>query len=229
MTKAAAKQETKTFSLFDFAKELNEKKTLELKNEETLVIKGFDLSDFMSIVACDSNLKKVGFLQQVFARFGLMLFFEGSMNLKNLNLEDASLSFSAGESKELKITARPQFLRKSIQEIASFLQNLPENGVLGLKPNQDLLIEGFAKKDLMDYYQVCSSNKDVQVQQNAQDLLFDNACASLKEKGLNLRIFAANADAINREVNGEFGGLYLKATSQDAAKEPVLLMGLIKK
>lgn len=229
MAKAKENLETINFTVFEFVQELNQKKAVELSNEQELTLKAFDLADFMTLASLDDNHKKVGLLQQVFARFGLQLFFEGSMHLKKLSLDDMSLTFSAGESKVLKITARPSFLRRSIQDLVGFLQNLPENGVIALKPNQDLLIEGFSKQELMDYYQVCSSNKDLQVQQNAQDALFQNTSLVLKEKGLNFRIFAANAEAINREINSELGGLYLRATSKEADKDPVILMGLAKK
>lgn len=221
--------EKRTLSLLELVQELAQIKSLTLLNDQELTIKGFDLADFMSLASLDDNHKKVGLLQQVFTRFGLQLFFEGSMHLKTLSLDDMSLTFSAGESKSLKIKSRPTFLRCSIQDLVHFLQNLPENGVIALKPDQDVLLEGFSKKDLTEYYQVCSSNKDVQVQQNAQDGLFQKTSDILKQKGLNLRIFAANAEAIHREINSELGGLYLKASAKQIDKDPIILMGLIKK
>jgi len=219
---------TTKLSVLDLIKKLTLGETIELPNGHSLSITDFDMQDFLSIVTEDNLQKKLGVIQGICNRFHLNVLMEGDVLLGALNLDDRSWTLTASESQSLKIFAKPQPLKLSIDEVISFMKKLPLGQGMAFRSGQDLLITGFSQKAVESYYEFSKDVTDARVLEKAQDAFFVEASATLQKEGLILKVFAIDASSLNREVNPAFGMIVFKAQSRDNQKNPRIALALVK-
>jgi hypothetical protein len=215
-------------SVLELAHKLSLSESITLKKGDTLSFSDLDLSDFFAIVNEEDNLKKLGVLQQIMNRCRLILSLEGSLALGALNLDDRSWTLMAGDSGSLTICAKPLPVRLSLQELVLFLKKLPLGQALVLKPNQDLLLEGFSQESVTGYFEFCQNTTDVKVLEKAQDEFFTQANELLKQENLTLKMYALEASMMNREVNPMLGQILFKPQGDETRQHPRMMAALIK-
>lgn len=218
-----------TISIFSFIQRLAQGEVIELRGNEAIKISEFDISDFMQIAIEEDQRLKLGIVQKYFSNFGVILNLEGSITLGNLNLEDRSWIIAAGESGHLKISAKSVPLKKTVDELVSFLKKLPLDQGLILKPGQDLLLEGFEQNAIKSYFELSSKSKDPKVLEKIQDNFLIASSKLLQQENLILKIFAIDALLLNRELNIELGLVMFKPQAQEAFKAPRVVVALTKK
>ncbi len=208
---------------------LSKERTLELTKEQTLVIHQIDSNDLLSAIEESQGAKRLGVLVDIMKRFSLDLSLEGSINFGAFNLAEHSWTISAGDSGFLRITAKPTAVRKSLNEIVSFLTKLPVGQALVLKPFQELFLEDISSSDMLNYYEYCQEEQDVKAREVEQDSLFAKNCPTLVEKGLSLKIYGLNAKQIDRNLDTNIGGLLFKPVGSEELKYPRLVIALFDK
>ena len=221
--------EIETITIFSLIQKLAKNEVIHLRRDESIKISELDMSDFMTLASTEDHYQKLNLIQKLFSHHGLFLNFEGSIQVGNLNLDDRSWVLGAGDSGELKISARSLPLKKSVDELVQFLKKLELGQGLILKAGQDLLIEGLHTAAVQNYYELSKNAQDPKVIEKIQDEFFVANSKLLKDEGLLLKVFALDATAVNREVNPELGFVIYRAQSTDSSKTPRLVMALTKK
>lgn len=221
--------ETQTITIFSLIQKLSQSEVIHLNQGETLKISEFDMSDFIDLANEPDPIKKLTLIQKHFFGFNLVLNLEGSLAVGNLNLDDRSWMIGASEGGELKISANPIALKKSVDDVVKFLKNLELGHGLVLKAGQDLLLEGFSKDAVQGYFELSAKNSDAKVLENIQDEFFIASSQTLKDDNLVLKVFAVDATNLNREVNPELGMVIFKPISEDVSKKARVVLALGKK
>jgi len=201
----------------------------ELTSSEMLVLSNMDLTDFLEAVAITDLSKRLQVLGKIFSRFSLEISLEGSVALGEFNIGDHSWNLSAGASGSMVIKARPILLRKSVNDLVSFLNMLPVGQGFVLKPSQDLLLEGLTSDSMLDYYKLCQENEDAAARERGQDELFAKNCQTLSLKGLVLKIYGVNAKQVDRGIDVNAGGILFRAMAAEGAQAASLVVVLLNK
>lgn len=225
------KEEVKEIRLTwkELADKLLEQGRVEIQTGQTLIIHQIDISDFLSLVEEPQAPEKVKLLVEIMKRFFLDLSFEGSLALGPFQLADQSWNLNCGNSGSLRITAKPLTLRKSLQEVVSFLSKIPLGQALVLKPNQDLFLEEVSADAMFNYYQHCQDETDPVAREKGQDAMFASSSPLLVEKNLLLKIYGLNTKQVDRTIDAAAGGIVFKPVGNAELKEPRIVIGLIAK
>ena len=201
----------------------------EITSSEMLVLSNLDLNDFLEAVAITDLSKRLQVLGKILARFSLEVSLEGSIALGEFNIADHSWNLSAGESGSLVIKARPTLLRKSVNDLVSFLNMLPVGQGFVLKPSQDLLLEGLTSDSMLDYYKLCQENEDAVTRDKGQDELFAKNCQTLSLKGLVFKIYGVNAKQVDRGIDVNAGGILFRVVKGEGPQPASLVLVLLNK
>ncbi len=213
----------------DLANKLLEQGKVEIQAGQTLIIHQIDISDFLTLVEEPLAPEKVKKLTEIMKRFFLDLSFEGSLALGPFQLADQSWNLTCGASGFLRITAKPLAVRKSLQEIVSFLSKLPVGQALVLRPNQDLFLEEVSADAMFNYYQHCQDETDPVAREKGQDVMFASSSPLLAEKNLLLKVYGLNTKQVDRTIDAAAGGILFKPMGSTELKEPRIVVGLIAK
>lgn len=213
----------------ELANKLTGQGSVEIQEGQTLVIHQMDISDFLTLVEEPEATGKVKIFGEIMKRFFLELSLEGSLSLGSFQLADQSWNLTCGNSGFLRITTKPLALRKSLQEVVSFLSRIPVGQALVLKPNQDLFLEEVSADAMFNYYQHCQDETDAVSREKGQDEMFLSSCKLLKEKNLLLKIYGLNTQQVDRTIDAAAGGMLFKPVGSQELKEPRIVIGLIAK
>ena len=216
-------------TVLELVQKLSKSESIVLKTGESLKIVDLDMNDFLAIANETDNHKKLNGLQLIMNRFKLQLFLEGSMTLGAMNLDDHSWTLTAGDSGQLRISAKLFPLRLSLTDLITFLKRLPLGQALVLKEEQELLLEGFSPEALSSFFNFCQNTTDIKVLEKAQDDFFVSASLSLAQEGLDLKLYALNATMMNREVNPIHGQILFKPVSNEEKAACRMMAVLIKR
>ncbi len=210
------------------ADKLLQQGSLEIQTGQTLIIHQIDITDFLSLVEEPLAPEKVKLFTEIMKRFFLELSFDGSLALGPFQLADQSWNLTCGNSGSLRITAKPLTVRKSLQEVVSFLLKLPVGQALVLKSTQDLFLEEVSADAMFNYYQHCQDETDPVAREKGQDTMFASSSPLLVEKNLLLKIYGLNTKQVDRTIDAAAGGILFKPVGS-SDKEPKIVIGLIPK
>ena len=213
----------------ELADKLLQNGSLGLQTGQTLIIHQIDITDFLTLVEEPLAPEKVKKFAEIMKRFFLDISFEGSLALGPFQLADQSWNLTCGASGSLRIMAKPLAVRKSLQEIVSFLSKIPVGQALVLKPNQDLFLEEVSADAMFNYYQHCQDEVDPIAREKGQDAMFASSNALLVEKNLLLKIYGLNTKQVDRTIDAAAGGILFKPVGSVELKEPRIVIGLIAK
>jgi len=199
----------------------------EVKVGQKLVIHGLHVNDFLAAVAASEWQKKLQVLMDAFKQFYLEVSLEGSISLGEFNLADHAWTLLPGQNGSFTIRARPTSVKKTVNELVSFLNLLPVGQALSLKPKQDLLISGLSSDAMLEFYRFCQENEGGPAREKEQDKLFASACQTLSLKHLSLRIYGVNAVQIDRTIDVASGGILFRVLGNDELKAPSLIITLL--
>lgn len=220
VSKAKSKSEVQTLSIYSLMQMLAQGEVITLEKNEALKISEFDMNQFMMLVNEEDHMTKLQMIQKFISSFGLVLNLEGTMTVGAFHLEDRSWMIGSGESGLLKISAKVMPLKKTIDELVTFVKKLPQDQALVLRVGQDLLIEGLNSDSVVNYYELSKNATDPKVLEKIQDEFFFANSKLLQEENLNLKVFAYDATSLNREMNSELGLMVMRAHSTDETKMP---------
>ena len=213
----------------EFALELTAKGSFDLSDHYALVLREMDPSDFLDATMARTPAERLKIFLNMMERLGLKLHLEGSIHFADFHISERSWRIETTNSSYLSIKAIPVMLKRSIDDLVSFLQLLPHGQGFALKPCQDLFLEGLTSQSLMDYYNFCQQNEDPIQRDHHQNLLFETNFQMLSIQGLSLKIFAIHAVQLERmiDVNGQ--GIVFKAVAIDKKIKPSIIVALMKK
>lgn len=226
-----AQEEIKEIKLTwqELSEKLLQQGYIEIQTGQTLVIHQIDITDFLSLVEEPLAPEKVKIFAEIMKRFFLDISFEGSLALGPFQLADQSWNLTCGNSGSLRITAKPLAVRKSLQEIVSFLSKIPVGQALVLKPTQELFLEEVSADAMFNYYQHCQDETDPVAREKGQDVMFASSSPLLTEKNLLLKIYGLNTKQVDRTIDAAAGGILFKPVGSPELKEPRIVIGLIAK
>jgi hypothetical protein len=213
----------------ELAFQLGHSGVFSLSADEGLVLADIDTADFIEAALAENPQSKMQVLVKILSRYGLGLKIEGSLSIGQLSATDHSWVLLAGESGSFTIKVQPLVFRKTITDIVAFLSLLPKGQGFALKAGQDLLLEGLSSESMLAYYECCSATQDVALRDKGQDELFETNCPALKEKGLSLKIFGANASQVDRHIDKGVGGVFFHAVAKETANATTLVLVLLDK
>ena len=201
-----------------------------VNSEEGLILTNMDTADFIDAALAKDPQSKMEVFVKMLSRFSLGLKIEGSISIGQQSLSDHSWVFLAGESGSFTISlAQPPMLRRSISDMVSFLSLLPQGQGFVLKGGQDFLLEGLTPESMLAYYETCISHEDATLREKAQDVLFEQNCPLLQEKGMSLKIFGANAQQVDRHIDAKAGGIFFHTVAKDIKPMTALVFALVPK
>lgn len=215
------------YTLPEFAAALSKGDALEINEEKPLVLYQIDSSDFISAVEEIEPKNRLNVLIEFMRRFSLELNLEGSIDLGSFNLADHSWTLKTGNTGNLRITAKPTAVRKSLADVVTFLTKIPVGQALVLKPFQELFLEDILASDLVNYYDFCQNETDGKKREKEQDALFIKNSPLLKDKNLTLKVYGLNAHQIDRTIDTNAGGLLFRPVPGEELKHPRIVVGLL--
>jgi hypothetical protein len=213
----------------EFALALSEKGSFDLSDQDVLILKDMDPSDFIDATIAPTPSERLKMLLNMMGRYGLELHLEGSIHLGDFSIADRSWRIETTRSSHLSIKVKPAACNRLIDDLVNFLQLLPQGQAYVLKPCQDLFLGGLSSESLIEYYNLCQQSEDPMHRDVQQQHLFEKNSQILTVKGLSLKIFGIHAQQLERMIDVKRQGVIFKAVAKDEKIQPSIIIALVKK